>query len=1272
MDERSLWRVLIVDDDEDDYFLTRSMLEMSQSRRIELSWAPTYEQGLHQLRSGRFDAALIDYDLGLTSGIDLIREVVQEGYPAPLILFTGRGSYEVDMEAMHAGATLYLTKAEANPLLLERVIRYAIERKQIEETQRRERELLAKVIDNVPVGVAVFEGAELRCVLANPSYQQSSPEKSGEMLGRTLAEIYPRQVQQGSDRYLHQVLLSGKSTYLSEYKYEDLRDENPSWWNLHHLPLSDADGKINRVLTLAQEITGQILSRNQVEAERSLLRAVLDQLPIGVFIAEGPSGKIISINEKAKVMLGSSVPTVDALDEYTRFNAEHLDGSLYHPEELPLVRSLVKGEVITKEEMILPTTAGARIIAWISSAPVYDRQGQIVAAVAVVEDITQLRKMEERLSFQTLALTNIHDAIIISDRQRRITAWNEPARELYGWSAPEAIGRLEYEIFQTGSDPQSHADMLEWLEQHGSLTYETTHHARDGSPLIVEGNVTAIRDADGAISGYITAIYDITARKQVEDLLQQREQKISEILESIGDAFFAIDRSWCFTYVNQKAAQLAGSKRKKMTSKSLWEMPVLLEGAGLEQAYRTAMEKRTPDRLEFYSTRLGGWYEVNIYPARDGISVYWLDISERKQLAEHLAYQALIMENIQDAVIVANCEHYITSWNRGAERLYGFKEQEVLGKVVKDLLHTEISEEQRQKTFALLDQIDSYSLEVHQHTKDGRRILVDARLFALRDSSGEVIGYTSTNRDITNRKKSEQTMRAALEQQQESERHLQLAFEAASMGSWTWTFGEEEVSCSETFFRIHGLESRPHGRLKLQEYLTTIHPEDQQRLMGHIQNSFEGKVYEKVEDHEFRVLLPDGTIRWMAAYQRPIIHDGVLKGITGVTVDIDDLKRSQEAAQRSEKQIRRILNNLFAYVGLLDTDGIVLDVNQAPLEMAEISHEDVLGKRFDQAYWWSHSAEVQAKIHDAIQRGARGETVRFDVTVHAAKDQIITIDFMLAPLRDEQGAITGLIPSGVDISDRKRAERALSEYALQLERSNQDLEEFASVASHDLQEPLRKVSSFSTALLKSAVKKLDATELDYLRRMDSASRRMSHMLSSLLSYSRITSEKEEICQVDLNSVVQEVLSDLELSLQHSGGQVQVDLLPQVEGAPIQMRRLVQNLLSNALKFHNPGEPPRVQVRKVKVDSGMVQIDFIDNGICLDEEQLELIFEPFKRLVRKSTYEGSGLGLAICRKIVERHGGKLTATSVQGQGSTFHLVLPQRQPAEISAPPAASR
>ena len=245
--------------------------------------------------------------------------------------------------------------------------------------------------------------------------------------------------------------------------------------------------------------------------------------------------------------------------------------------------------------------------------------------------------------------------------------------------------------------------------------------------------------------------------------------------------------------------------------------------------------------------------------------------------------------------------------------------------------------------------------------------------------------------------------------------------------------------------------------------------------------------------------------------------------------------------------------------------------------------------------------------------------------------------------------------------------------AATLQFSNRELEQFASIASHDLQEPLRKVRAFGELLKSGYADTLSDQGQDYLRRMLNAADRMQTLIDDLLTLSRVTTKGEPFVPVDLGAIAEEVLNDLEISINQSGGIVEVSDLPVIDADPTQMRQLLQNIISNSLKFHQTSESPVVKVRSQFFNgpstngdgdasgNGLVSLEVEDNGIGFDEKYLDRIFNVFQRLHGRGEYDGAGIGLAVCRKIAERHGGTITAKSEPGQGATFIITLPMKQP-----------
>ena len=237
-----------------------------------------------------------------------------------------------------------------------------------------------------------------------------------------------------------------------------------------------------------------------------------------------------------------------------------------------------------------------------------------------------------------------------------------------------------------------------------------------------------------------------------------------------------------------------------------------------------------------------------------------------------------------------------------------------------------------------------------------------------------------------------------------------------------------------------------------------------------------------------------------------------------------------------------------------------------------------------------------------------------------------------------------------------------------LRRSNRELEQFASVASHDLQEPLRKIQAFGDRLQTRYAAELGDNGRDYLNRMLASATRMRSLIDALLTFSRVTTKAQPFVPVDLAATAEEVISDLEERIHRTNGRVELGPLPTIEADPSQMRQLLQNLIGNGLKFIRPGATPVVKVASRQLDPAerngdsvpSWEISVSDNGIGFEEVYLDRIFELFQRLHGRQEYEGTGMGLAICRKIVQRHGGAITARSMPERGATFFVHLPQRQ------------
>lgn len=950
----SPWKILVIDDDKEDYIIVREMLAEAKGRKYSVEWASSFQSGQEKLLSttdhaDEYQAVLIDYELETHNGLELIRWAVAQNFPAPLILFTGQGSYEIDLEAMRAGATLYLTKTEVNPLLLERAIRYAVEIKNKEqalrlseahlrESEARERAKLAEInaiLDAVPVIVWVTHDLDAREVFGNWAAHQFLRIPQGSNLSKSASDaqglVSYRVFQNGNELSREELPLetsvrTGKPLRNFE---EDVIFEDGSRAHLlgNVTPLFDEKGQpcgavgafidITERSLIEQELQEREMQLQQAlakaEESRRTLAALMENIPEGIIIADGPEATIRMISRYGEELLGGSVTERTAGQVAEQWNIYYEDGIRLMPtEEIPLVRAIRRGEVVKNLELVQLNAAGKRLSLSCNAGPIRDSSGAIAGGVVAWQDISEQKHAME--------------ALRESERRYRALAQD-----------------LEVE--------------------RGKLAA-----AFDNLPVGV-----GLGDAQGNILNFNSAGLKLHGFNTIGDMYSRMEQ------------YF---QGFELRYVDGRKMPFAE-----------WPISRALRGEFIHD------------------------YEV-------------------------------LLHNLSD----------------GTERIL------------------------------------TYSVA------------------PVRGSDGEVLLIIYVIQDLTERKRVEYALR-------ESEGHFRQLADALPQLVWT---------------------ARPDGSVDYynQRYL------------------------------EYDGIAPQDGENW--AWE-PVLHP-------------DDLQATVDAWQHAVRS-------------------------------GEIYQAEHRVRRADGTFHWH------------LSRGW--------------------------PVRDAQGNVIRWFGTATDIHDVKQAEAVLSEYAEKLQQSNRELEQFAFVASHDLQEPLRKIRLFGNAIQQKLRGKLDDETQDNFQRMISASERMQAMIQDLLELSRINTQGRPFTRVNLSEVAADVVSDLEARIHRTGGQVIIEPLPVIEADPMQIHQVLQNIIANALKFHKSGTPPVVnifsQYSQVKNSTRQSVCIYIqDNGIGFDEALFEQMLQPFKRLHGRSKYEGNGMGLAIVKRIIDRHQGEITARSHPNEGATFIITLPVKQ------------
>jgi PAS domain S-box-containing protein len=460
-----------------------------------------------------------------------------------------------------------------------------------------------------------------------------------------------------------------------------------------------------------------------------------------------------------------------------------------------------------------------------------------------------------------------------------------------------------------------------------------------------------------------------------------------------------------------------------------------------------------------------------------------------------------------------------------------------------------------------------------------------------------------------------------------------------------------------------------------------VHPEDMSTMMQAWLHSLQsGTPYEA----QARLRDKRGEYKWHLVQGMPV-YDGEGKIVRwiGAFADIHDqktfaqkleamvaerTKELQQAYDRMSEQnwelqtaqafVEQIIDSSVEFISVLDKNLQYITVNRKFEEAMGLSKKELEGRHV----FAVNPAAKDTLQHESIQKALLGETVYLNKRKALARPDYY-VDTYFVPLRIG-GEVEGVIILSRNVTDIVKSEKLLEQKNRELERSNENLQQFAHVASHDLKEPMRKVKTFASRLRDDPSSQFSAAGQLYLQKIDSAADRMFSMIEGVLTYSALTGGGQVITKVGLQEVMQAIEADIEVSIHETGAKLAYAGLPQVEGAPVLLYQLLYNLVNNAIKFVNKGQPPRITITAAafaKEGEKWVKLEVSDNGIGFEQEEAEMIFQTFTRLNPKHRFEGTGLGLSLCKNIAERHGGTIEAMGVPGEGATFTICLPMKQP-----------
>jgi len=403
------------------------------------------------------------------------------------------------------------------------------------------------------------------------------------------------------------------------------------------------------------------------------------------------------------------------------------------------------------------------------------------------------------------------------------------------------------------------------------------------------------------------------------------------------------------------------------------------------------------------------------------------------------------------------------------------------------------------------------------------------------------------------------------------------------------------------------------------------------------------------------IVRPDHSVTWLDVntgfLQRPGEKD--FYGIVSTISDVTARRTAERALRDSEERFRQTFQ--LAASGICEVvEGRFVRVNKSLCEILGYAEDELLGKTV-KGVSYPDDRDVTDAERARIRKGEI-DSARFEKRYVRKDGTVVWCEIAIALVRAADGTPQYEIAVFDDITERKQSEEALREAHEELKRSNAELEQFAYVASHDLQEPLRMVSSYTQLLMRRYGERLDGDAKEFTAYIVDGATRMKQLIEDLLAYSRVGTKGKEFKPVPVESALRRAIVNLRAAIEESGAAVTYDALPVVQGDDLQLAQLFQNLLGNALKFRS-ASVPRIHVSSLEKKEEW-EIVVADNGIGIEAQYFERIFMVFQRLHNKGEYPGTGIGLAICKKVVERHGGRIWVESKPGEGSAFHFTLPK--------------
>lgn len=930
-------------------------------------------------------------------------------------------------------------------------------------------------------------------------------------------------------------------------------------------------------------------------------------------------------------------------------------------------------------------------------------RGAVLNFVDIHDIKTALEALEQsEARFRTI-FENANDQIVFLDETGTIINANGKLREMFGLKLEEIIGKRFTEI--AFADPEEKQRVMEgfgrMLRGEASViraAIEGRH--RNGQRVFIEANARAI-PIDGGKKGIIAIIRDITRQKLAQEALEASEEKWRSLAESAPDIVMTTTCEGQILYVNRT---VTGFTPVDIIGKSIYDFVKPEHHATVRTAVETAVRTGDPVAYEIVGAGPEGhhaWYETHIGPIKRNGQVTALifintDITARKRAEEAIRESEQkfrgIFENASDMILYLDSSGIILDVNDRSEEIFGYRREELLGKrfITFPTLRPEV----------MWDIIDRFNRVMHSNTsdtisfealrKDGSKVFVEATARPVHIGR-EAAGLLAAVRDITERKLAELALKQAYDEMEArvEERTAQLARSNAELEAEIAERKKVEVALrlSEAKYRlvaentsdfiavttpdgIYMYASPSHRRLGYDPEkligtsgMDLVHPDDRDPLASTVREHLRRWRTEKAQtphpmltvNLEYRVRDTAGNWHILETTSNYVARPNAKPIMVHVSRDITERKQAAEALRESEEKFKTIFENASDEIIYLDEHGRVVDRNIKGPDVVGLTFEEVKGKGLDELAFVlpPHRFPALVKMfQDVLDSGVRGST---QVEMIHKDGHTVFVEASASSIR-KGDRLAGVVIILRDITERKRAEESLRRYAAELQEANEELSQYAQVASHDICAPLRAIRYYTHLLRRELGETAVTDPKGYLNTIDRAVIEGEELAEHLLELAKIGQAGLHIKRFNIGTMLRKMIAamglpaDVEISLKSRW--------PTVESDPTLLRQIFRNLLDNAVKF-NHSSPKRVELGwRAKNDGYEFYVK--DNGIGIAFKDQERIFNVFERLHHREEYKGTGVGLAIVKKASSKLGGTVRVESSPGSGSTFFVTIPKPQ------------